>query len=194
VKASVFIATSVDGFIARANGDLDWLPAGGGEEHGYEAFIASVDALVIGRKTFETVLTFDTWPYGEKPVYVLSTRALAATPPGAVVERMSGSPADIVSQLTARGVRHAYVDGGITIQQFLRAGLIQRLIITRVPVLLGAGIPLFGATERDILLTHVGTRQYASGLVQSEYSVAVQATSAVEAPVGRSRAEPFEKR
>jgi dihydrofolate reductase len=173
VKASVFIATSLDGFIARPNGALDWLPAGGGEEHGYEAFIASVDALVIGRKTFETVLTFDSWPYGKKPVYVLTTRTLAAAPLGAVVERMSGPPADIVAQLTARGVRHAYVDGGITIQRFLQAGLIQRLIITRIPVLLGAGIPLFGVTGRDIVLTHVGTRQYASGLVQSEYTVAV---------------------
>lgn len=177
MKASVFIATSVDGFIARADGALDWLPAGGGEEHGYEAFISTVDALVVGRNTFETVLTFDTWPYGEKPVYVLSSRTLAPTPPGAVVKRLSGPPADIVSQLAARGVRHAYVDGGITIQQFLQAGLIQRLIITRIPVLLGAGIPLFGVTERDILLTHVGTRQYASGLVQSEYKVAVQAAN-----------------
>ena len=171
MKASVFIATSLDGFIARANGDLDWLPPGGGEEHGYEAFIATVDALVIGRKTYETVLGFDTWPYGEKPVYVLSTRALAPAPPGARVERMSGTPAGIVSQLAARGVGHAYVDGGITIQGFLQAGLIQRLVITRIPVLLGTGIPLFGALDRDIALRHVGTRQYASGLVQSEYVV-----------------------
>ena len=172
MKASVFIATSLDGFIARANGDIDWLPPGGGEEHGYDAFMATVDALVIGRKTYETVLTFDTWPYGEKPVFVLSTRTLAPAPPGAVAERMSGAPAEIVSQLAARGVEHIYVDGGITIQRFLRAGLIQRLIITRIPVLLGAGVPLFGALRRDIVLRHVGTRQYASGLVQSEYVVA----------------------
>jgi len=171
VKASVFIGTSLDGFIARANGDLDWLPPGGGEEHGYDAFMATVDALVIGRKTYETVLTFDTWPYGEKPVYVLSTRALAPALPGAVVERLSGAPAEIVAQLAARGVGHVYVDGGITIQGFLQAGLIQRLIITRIPVLLGAGIPLFGALHQDIHLTHVGTRQYASGLVQSEYVI-----------------------
>ena len=172
MKASIFIGTSLDGFIARVNGDLDFLPPGGGEPHGYDEFITTVDALVIGRKTYETVLTFDTWPYGEKPVFVLSTRTLAYTPLGSVVERMSGDPAEIVSQLDARGIRHVYVDGGITIQRFLQAGLIQHLIITRVPVLIGTGIPLFGALQRDIALRHVATRQYASGLVQSEYLVA----------------------
>jgi dihydrofolate reductase len=171
VKASVFVGTSLDGFIARANGDLDFLPPGGGEPHGYDEFMATVDALVMGRKTFETVLAFATWPYGEKPVFVLSTRPLALAPPGAVVERMSGAPADIVSLLDARGIRHIYVDGGNTIQRFLQAGLIQRLIITRVPVLIGAGIPLFGALPRDIPLRHVATRHYAGGLVQSEYVV-----------------------
>jgi len=173
MKASVFVGTSLDGFIARANGELDFRPPGGGEPHGYDEFMATVDALIIGRKTFETVLTFDTWPYGEKPVFVLSTRPLALAPQGAMVERMSGPPADIVLQLAARGVRHAYVDGGITIQRFLEAGLIQRVIITRVPVLIGAGIPLFGPLHRDITLKHVATRHYATGLVQSEYVVAV---------------------
>ena len=172
MKASVFVGTSVDGFIARADGGLDWLPADGGEEHGYEAFFASVDALVMGRKTYETVLTFDTWPYGEKPVFVLSSRPLARAPVGVVVERMSGAPAEIVSQLADRGIRHIYVDGGITIQRFLQAGLIQRLTITRVPVLIGVGIPLFGEVSRDIVLRHVATRQYAGGLVQSEYEIA----------------------
>ncbi len=172
MKASVFVGTSLDGFIARANGAFDFLPPGGGEPHGYDEFMATVDALVIGRKTFETVLSFDTWPYGEKPVFVLSTRPLAPAPLGAVVERMSGAPADIVSRLAARGIQHIYVDGGITIQRFLQAGLIQRLIITRVPVLIGSGIPLFGALQCDIALRHVATRQYASGLVQSEYVVA----------------------
>jgi dihydrofolate reductase len=161
----------VDGFIARANGALDFLPPGGGEPHGYEEFMATVDALVIGRKTFEVVLAFDAWPYGQKPVFVLSTRPLAAAPPGAVVERMSGEPVEICAQLASRGIQHIYVDGGITVQGFLRAGLIQRLIITRVPVLIGDGIPLFGSLPRDIVLKHVGTRHYASGLVQSEYSL-----------------------
>lgn len=174
MNASVFIATSLDGFIARPNGDLDWLHGDGAEggPHGYDEFIATVDALVIGRKTYETVLAFETWPYGGKPVFVLSTRALAPAPPGAVVEHMSGDPADIVSRLAARGIGHIYVDGGITIQRFLRAGLIQRLILNRIPVLLGAGIPLFGELSRDIRLRHVTTRQFAGGLVQSEYVVA----------------------
>ncbi len=171
MKASVFVGTSVDGFIARANGSFDFLPPGGGEEHGYESFMASVDALVIGRKTYETVLAFDTWPYGEKPVFVLSSRPLTSAPAGARVEGMSGEPAEIAARLAARGLQHVYVDGGITIQSFLRAGLIQKMIITRVPVLIGTGISLFGATGRDIRFRHVATRQYASGLVQSEYDV-----------------------
>jgi dihydrofolate reductase len=171
MRASVFVGTSLDGFIARANGDFDFLESGGGEPHGYDEFMATVDALVIGRKTFETVLAFEQWPYGEKLVFVLSTRPLAPAPPGAVVEHMSGEPAEIWAQLTARGLQHIYVDGGITIQRFLRAGLIQRLIVTRVPVLIGQGIPLFGALPHDVILRHVATRQYAGGLVQSEYAI-----------------------
>ena len=166
------MGTSLDGFIARTDGALDFLPPGGGEPHGYEEFMATVDALVLGRNTFDTVLGFDTWPYGTKPVFVLSTRRLESVPAGAVVEHLSGSPASIVTQLEARSIRHIYVDGGLTIQRFLRAGLIDRLIVTRVPVLIGTGIPLFGSLERDIRLRHVATRQYASGLVQSEYEVA----------------------
>ena len=126
MKASVFIGTSLDGFIARTNGAFDFLPAGGGEPHGYDEFMATVDALVIGRHTFDTVLAFEAWPY-TKPVFVLSTRPLPATPPCAIEERMSGAPAAIVSQLAVRGVRHVYVDGGVSIQRFLEAGLIQRL-------------------------------------------------------------------
>ena len=172
VTASVFVGTSVDGFIARSDGALDFLEAGGGEPHGYDEFIATVDALVVGRKTYEMVLGFGSWAYGEKPVFVLSSRPIPPAPRGAVVEQLAGAPADIVAQLAARGIRHIYVDGGVTIQRFLGAGLIHRLIITRVPVLIGTGIPLFGALPRDIALTHVATRQYAGGLVQSEYVVA----------------------
>src|ERR1700741_2319539 len=159
MTVSVFIGASVDGFIARPNGALDFLPADGGEPHGYDEFMASVDALVIGRKTFETVLAFPSWPYGEKRVVVLSSRALDFSGVrGGVVEQMAGAPAEIVAKLAARGVRHIYVDGGITIQGFLRAGLVQRLTITRVPVLIGEGIPLFGSLPRDIRLRHVATQ------------------------------------
>lgn len=172
MKASVFVGTSLDGFIARLDGALDFLDAGGNEPHGYEEFMASVDALVIGRHTFDTVLGFGGWVYGKKPVFVLSTRPLPPVPDGAVVERLEGEPAAIVARLEERGVRHAYVDGGVTIQRFLRAGLIQRLIVTRVPVLIGEGIPLFGGLPRDIPLRHIATRQYGGGLVQSEYEVA----------------------
>lgn len=167
--ASVFAGTSLDGYIARADGALDFLPPGAGEPHGYEEFMTTVDALVIGRKTYETVLGFAEWAYGDKPVYVLSTRALAVAPAGAIVERLSGEPAEIVSQLDARGVCHIYVDGGITVQRFLRAGLINRIIVTRVPVLIGSGIPLFGDLSHDLPLRHIATRSFPSGLVQSEY-------------------------
>jgi dihydrofolate reductase len=173
MTVSVFIGTSVDGFIARPNGDLDFLPPGGGEPHGYDEFIASVDAIVIGRKTFEKVLTMGPWPYGGKRVVVLSSRPVdLSAAAGGVVEQTAGPPAEIVSQLAASGAHHLYVDGGITIQGFLRAGLIQRLIITRVPVLIGDGVPLFGVLPRDIRLRHVATRHYPSGLVKSEYEVA----------------------
>jgi dihydrofolate reductase len=173
MTASVFIGTSVDGFIARRNGALDFLPEGGGEPHGYTEFIASVDAIVIGRKTFETVLAFDPWPYDKKRVVVLSSHPVDfSAVRGGVVEHMSGTPAEIVSQLAATGARNLYIDGGVTIQGFLRAGVVQRLIITRVPVLIGDGVPLFGSLPHDVRLQHISTRHYPSGLVQSEYHIA----------------------
>ncbi len=125
MRVSVFIGTSVDGFIARPNGDLDFLPVDGGEPHGYTEFMVAVDALVIGRKTFETVLGYADWPYGDKRVVVLSNQPLDfSRVRGAkgVVEQMAGAPAEIVAKLAASGVHHVYVDGGVTIQGFLRAG------------------------------------------------------------------------
>ena len=169
---SVFIGTSVDGFIARRNGSYDFLPEGGGEPHGYSEFMASVDALVIGRKTFEAVLALPAWPYGGKNVVVLSSKTVDFSGVrGNTIEQMAGSPAAIVATLAAKGAQHVYVDGGITIQRFLRDGLVQRLIITRVPVLIGEGIPLFGSLPQDVQLRHVATQQYKSGLVKSEYQV-----------------------
>ena len=173
VRASVFVGTSLDGFIARPNGAFDFLPDDP-EPHGYEEFYATIDAMVMGRKTYETALAFESWPYGPKPVFVLSHRPLPPAPEGAVVEHVTGAPLEILAQLETRGIGHVYVDGGETVQQFLRAGLIDRITITRVPVLIGSGISIFGALNGDVRLRHVKTRQYPSGLVQSEYAVLPQ--------------------
>jgi dihydrofolate reductase len=170
VAGSVFIAASLDGFIARANGDIDWLPAVA-EPHGYDEFVAGVDAIVIGRKTFETVLGFGEWPYGGKRVVVLSSGPLDFSTVRGHVERLCGEPAEILATLAAGGAHELYVDGGVTIQRFLAAGLIRRLVVTRVPVLLGGGIPLFGPLPHDVSWRHVATRSFPSGLVQSEYEL-----------------------
>ena len=175
MKASVFIATSLDGFIARSDGGLDWLgePVDeSGEDYGYRESMDTVDVLVMGRNTFEQVLAFAEWPYGTKPVVVLSSRSLCIPPRIATtVETMSGSPAQVVARLAERGAKHLYIDGGQTIQRFLSARLIQRLIITRIPILIGCGISLFGPLAQDILLRHVGTQSFTNGLVQSEFEV-----------------------
>lgn len=170
MKISVFCGVSVDGFLARPDGGLDFLDAGEPAPHGFEEFFASVDVVVIGRRTFDVVKTFGQWAYGKKPVVVLSTGQLDFSwiEDGAV-ERMAGEPAEIAKTLEARGFNHVYLDGGITIRRFLAAGLVNRMLVTRVPVLIGEGIPLFGPVGRDIVLRHVATRTYPGGLVQSEY-------------------------
>lgn len=171
MKTSVFVGISVDGFMARRDGALDFLPEDP-EPHGYDEFIQSVDTLVIGRNTFETVLGFDSWPYAGKRVVVLSSRPLDLSLAKGPAEHLAGEPPEILAKLAASGAQHLYLDGGITIQRFLQAGLVQRLVVTRVPVLIGDGIPLFGSLSRDVRLRHVATRSYPSGLVQSEYEVA----------------------
>ena len=169
LRTSVFVGSSVDGFIARPDGSFDWLTSGTSEpfDNGYSEFIATVDALVIGRKTYEIVLGFERWFYETKPVFVLSKRKISDKR----VERLSGEPKEIVKELAKRKLKNLYVDGGVTIQRFLAAGLIDRLIITRVPVLIGEGIPLFGPVPHDIKLKHVATRTFKSGLVQTDYVV-----------------------
>lgn len=169
MKTSVFVGTSLDGFIARENDGLDFLPDDPGDGHGYQEFYGTVDVMIIGRRLYEVALGFGAWPYGAKPVFVLSTTKLAPAPEGAVIERLSGTPAEVLAIVESRGFQHAYVDGGITIQRFLNAGLIQNLVITYVPVLIGRGIPLFGPLDRDVRLRHVRTKVLSSGLVQSEY-------------------------
>ena len=165
---------SVDGFLARRDDTFDFLLAGEQVPHGFEEFLAGVDVVVMGRRTFEVVLKLGHLAtYGEKPMVVLSGRPLdfSSVRAGAV-EQISGEPTEIIKQLKSRGFKHAYVDGGITIQRLQAAGLIDRLVVTRVPVLIGEGVPLFGPLPHDIELRHVATRSYADGLVQSEYEVA----------------------
>jgi dihydrofolate reductase len=163
----------VDGFLARPDDTFDFLLAGEQEPHGFKEFLASVDVVVMGRRTFEVVRKLGHLElYGNKPMMVVSSRPLdLSSSKSASVEQMSGEPGEIVKQLEARGFQHAYVDGGVTIQRFLAAGCIGRVVITRVPVLIGAGIPLFGPVPRDIKLRHVATRSYPDGMVQSEYEV-----------------------
>lgn len=176
-ECSVFVGASLDGFIARIDGSIDWLHQSQaavppGEDFGFAEFIGSVDALVMGRSTFEQVLTFDEWPYGALPVVVMS-RTLGALPAGApaTVSLSGEAPADLVARLSAAGARHLYIDGGRTIQSFLATGLIDELTITVLPILLGAGRPLFGPLPADVHLTHVGTQVYDCGFVQHHYRV-----------------------
>ncbi|EHL97660.1 riboflavin biosynthesis protein RibD protein [Acetobacteraceae bacterium AT-5844] len=175
ITGHVFIATSLDGFIARENGDIEWLLSRDdpSEEHGYHDFIKDIDGLVMGRGSFEAAVRHDTWPY-DKPVLVLSKK-LAPLP---VPERLKGlvrfsdlAPQAAMDTLAGEGWRRVYVDGGRIVQSFLREGLIADMVITQVPVIIGAGRPLFGLTADDISLTHVSTKVFPSGLVQSHYRV-----------------------
>jgi dihydrofolate reductase len=173
MTVSVFVGMSVDGFIARLDGTFDFLSTAGGEEpHGFEEFFATIDTIVMGRNTFEVVAAFPSWPFDRKRVVILSARGVDhARVKAERLEQMSGEPAEIVAKLAASGSRHLYVDGGITVQRFLDAGMVDRLTITRVPMLIGAGIPLFSAVPRDISLRHIATHTYRTGLVKSEYEV-----------------------
>ena len=174
---SIFIATSLDGFISRTDGSIDWLNEANrlippGEDCGYGEFWASIDALIIGRNTFEQVLSFERWPYEEKAVVVLSSRPLTIPEKlTASVTASSETPEVLLDRLGASGVKHVYVDGGVTIQRFLAAGLIDELTITIIPILLGAGRPLFSTLEKEIRLCHVQTRIFDFGFVQSKYRV-----------------------
>lgn len=177
-RCAVFIATSLDGFIARRDGSLDWLDRANAlvpadEDCGYAAFMAGVDALVMGRATFEVARGFPAWPYGERPVYVLS-RSVRGLPPGtpASVSLLDLPPEEVVRLAAEAGHRRLYVDGGATVQSFLAAGFISELTITVIPILLGAGIRLFGELPADVHLEHLATKAYPFGFVQSRYAIA----------------------
>lgn len=174
--AHVFIATSLDGYIARPDGDIEWLlqrddPA---EDHGYNDFIADKDMIVMGRGCYEKVLTFDAWHYA-LPVLVLSRQLAGTSVPVALegkVRFADLTPRQAMAELAQQGVRRIYLDGGQLVQSFLREGLVADMVITTVPVLIGAGRRLFGALPEDVDLKLVSSRAFASGLVQSTYLVA----------------------
>jgi len=184
MKLSVFIATSLDGYIARPDGDIDWLEKAvkahdPGEDYGYTKFMSTVDCIVMGRNTFEKVLAFPEWPYVGKRVVVLS-RTLTAIPEQAAgkVELSAGPVEQLVAKLRSEGYDRIYIDGGKTVQSFLRAGLVTDMTLTRIPILIGSGLPLFGELPGDIHLDQIETKTYPSGFVQSRYEVRKDRTSA----------------
>lgn len=177
VKTCVFIAVSLDGFIARSDGSIDWLDQANtlvpeGEDFGFQDFMDKTDALIMGRLTFEKALAFAEWPYADKLVVVMSHKGIK------IPDALSGSaiassdaPAMLLGWLALRGARQVYVDGGQTIQSFLREGLIDELNITTIPILLGSGRPLFGSLKSDIKLKHIFTKTYPFGFVHSRYAM-----------------------
>ena len=189
-KCSVFIATSLDGFISRADGSIDWLEQANSrvpkeEDCGYEQFMSTVDALVMGRHTFELARSFGEWPYRQTPVFVLS-RSMTSLP-GSVpktVHLCNEAPVTLVARLSGQGMKHLYIDGGLTIQRFLSDALIDEITITRIPVLIGSGRPLFGPLSADVCLEHISTRTFDFGFVQTRYRV-VKAPDRTMQPTGR---------
>ena len=174
----VFLGMSVDGFIARLDGDIGWLTGGAGEnegpddgeggDFGFSEFVGGIDALVMGRATYDVIAPFDEWPYQGRPVHVLSTTLEPGAAPRITVHRSFDEAVDAVS---AAGYRRVYVDGGRTVHQFLRAGLIADLTLSRVPVLIGTGHTPFGELDADIPLEHVRKQTFPGGMVQSTWRV-----------------------
>lgn len=177
ITASVYIATSLDGFIARDDGSIDWLMEANstvtpGEDCGYAAWMVAVDVLIMGRNTYEQVVAFEPWPYEGKRVVVLTSKAITLrTGPGVRLEKSAESPRELLTRLSSEGCKHAYVDGGKVIQSFLSQGLIDRLTITVIPVLIGQGRALFGKMLSDVQLRLVESKAYEFGFVQSTYLV-----------------------
>lgn len=173
--AHIFIGTSLDGFIARPDGSLDWLlPFSAlGEDHGFDAFISDVDCVVMGRKTFDVVKDMNEWIYN-KPVLVVSRTLITADIPARLSQKaevVTGDPCGVMKLVERRGWKKVYIDGGEVIRSFLKEGFVESIVVSRVPVLIGRGVPLFGDLEGDVKLVHEGTRSWESGVVQSRYKV-----------------------
>ena len=173
MKTIVYIATSLDGFIARKDGNIDWMinienPTN--DDYGYAEFINTIDAIVMGRGTFEKVLTFSSWPYAKRVFVLSTTRKSVPNSLKGKVSLLSMTPREVLSFLTKEGYSSIYVDGGRTIQSFLRDDLIDELIVTKIPMLIGSGIPLFSDLAHDLSFNHIETRTYPNGLVKSHYT------------------------
>jgi len=172
-KNSVFIATSIDGYIADKNGGIDWLhaiPNPENEDMGYEAFMNKIDALVMGRRTFETVVGFDVdWPY-DKPVFVLSN-SLNEIPESHKGKAflVKGTLSKIVEDIHKKGFNRLYIDGGTTIRNFLKEDLIDEMILTTIPIVLGGGAPLFAKMPHELKFELMETKTYLKQIAQNHY-------------------------
>lgn len=169
-RLSVFMGLSLDGYIAGPGDALDWLEPfeKSGEDYGFGDFFASIDGLVIGRRTYETVLAFPSWPYGQKRVIVLTRRPAS---PRQGEELTAEEPAALAQRLGREGLQHVYVDGGAVVRSFLRAGLVDDLTLSIVPIVLGGGVRLFADGEPRQPLTLESSRSWPSGMVQVRYRV-----------------------
>ncbi len=173
MKNTVFIATSLDGYIADKEGGIDWLHAienPTNDDMGFHQQMANTDALVMGRNTFETVIGFDCpWPYN-KPVFVISHTLKEV--PEALADKVfivSGLLDDILDEIHQQGHKNLYIDGGLTIQSFLKEDLIDELIITTIPVLLGGGISLFAGLEKPLKFKNTRSERFLGCIVQNHF-------------------------
>ncbi|MCL1048472.1 dihydrofolate reductase family protein [Shewanella abyssi] len=186
IKCSVYIATSADGYIATTDGGVDWLHTAGNtdadmgdEDMGFWAFMNSVDCMVMGRKCMEMISSMDLtpaqWVYGDMPIIVLS-KTVKQPPENMLgkVEMYAGEIEALMQDFAARGLKHAYIDGGSTITSFLNLKLINQMIITKVPLLLGEGIPLFGKIDHVVKLTDAQSEAYVNDFVQVRYNVSYE--------------------
>ena len=178
VKVSVYIGTSLDGFIARENGDIDWLDKANqkvtpGEDFGFHKFLESINLIVMGRKTFEQVVSFDIWPYKDNKLIVLTSKNFEIPEKLRKTVTISNTliPEELIKELSDKSVDHIYVDGGIVIQEFLSARLVDEITVTIVPILIGKGKSFSGLLPEDLDLQHLKTTVYEFGFVQNKYKV-----------------------
>lgn len=174
-KGYVFMASSLDGFVARQDNSLDWLMKYGVDEndHSFEEFTKNIDVLVMGSGTFKTVLGFEQWPY-KMPVYVLSSRLTQDDIPQSLQKQVTIkalNPKELMKFLYEKGLKKAYIDGGKLVQSFINDGLIKEITLTQIPILIGKGKRLFGELDKDIDLELINSKPMKFGFIQNHYKV-----------------------